>query len=141
MVNTMKKFLSVHEVFILVALAITLIVTVTAFHECNVPKTEAVSEIDTVAVNAEKLIEEKAKKKYFAILNRIFDLSVGDSFTKDSLRTYNYGNKYYETWIDIHLQTDTECLYEIKGKYDKSKQIDWRFYIKTKYNKIISIKR
>jgi len=78
--------------------------------------------------------------EYYKTLDAIYDLNVGDSFDKEKLRSFACNKPdVYQIYIDIKEQTEYESLYEIKGLTENNIGIEWRFYIKTENDYIVSI--
>lgn len=91
------------------------------------------------------LMEEFYQHEYDSVLVKIQSLNISDSFTKDSVLKYNCNSPYYGIWGDIKSQEKNNAIYELKGGFSpgaaKHMQIQWRYYIKTENNKIVSIKK
>ena len=85
-----------------------------------------------------------AEEIYDSKLERIKLYSVGDVIAEQELIGLEYSTSRYSIWFDVHEKKENRCFYELKGLHidnnDKA-TIDWRFYIKTKNDIIISIVR
>jgi hypothetical protein len=104
-----------------------------AFHESSKDKT----------INTTKTEVQKYRNEYDSILTKINSLNIGQNLTKSLILDYSKNTPFYCIWTDVKYQTKDSCLYELKGAFNKEKtesiSIEWRFYIKTKQDKIFSI--
>lgn len=84
------------------------------------------------------------KEKYDNIVSRIKLWKINRTgFTDNVISQYHKYGKYYTIWVDTKYKTADSSYYEIKGAFDVRKagefRIQWRYYIRTRNDKIISI--
>lgn len=99
----------------------------------------------TTETEASVLVKEFCQHEYDSILTKIQSLNVGDVFTKDSALKYDGFSTWYAIWCDVKSQEKDNAMYELKGGFTATQStdvgIEWRYYIKTENNKIVSIKK
>jgi len=116
-------------------LAFLLILGMILFHEFG---KETITEEEDI-----ELVKEFCQHEYDSVLTKIQTLNVGDVLTKDNVLKYTKHSSFYGIWGDVKSQEKDNAMYEIKGGFNGSQAkyvgIEWRYYIKTENNKIVSI--
>ena len=84
------------------------------------------------------------KEQYDKIVNTVESWKINRTgFTERFILQHQKNGKFYATWVETKYKTADSTLYEIKGAFDMRKnnafKIQWRYYIKTKNDRIISI--